>query len=140
MLESIGGEVSNRRSPTTTAVGLCSTSRGRVGGPWSLGPRSSSPRPDARRSAERRKSGRAQLSAPAVMQTSTEVEAKMRTVTLTEPGLEGRYLVDGPDENGRLELRPEPTLTEVVDDMGARIQTKDEFERSHGHLPVDDEA
>lgn len=64
----------------------------------------------------------------------------MRTVTLTEPGLEGRYLVNGPDENGRLELRPEPSLADVLDDMGARVQTKDEFERTHGHLPVDDEA
>ncbi len=63
----------------------------------------------------------------------------MRTVTLTEPGIEGNYVVEGPDEEGNLRLRREPTLNEVLDEMEARPLTQDEFDSRYGHLPLDDE-
>lgn len=64
----------------------------------------------------------------------------MRTVTLTEPGIEGNYLVEGLDEDGNLRLWREPTLNEVLDEMGARLLTQEEFASRYGHLPLDDEA
>lgn len=64
----------------------------------------------------------------------------MKTVTLTESGIAGDYLVDGPDSEGTLTLRPEPTMDEVLADLGARGLTQEEFDSRYGDLPSDDEG
>jgi hypothetical protein len=68
-------------------------------------------------------------------------EAPMR-VTLTEPEIAGDYLVE-PQEDGTLILVPEgkePTLAQIREREGARALSDEEFQRTFGELPSDQEG
>jgi hypothetical protein len=68
-------------------------------------------------------------------------EAPMK-VTLTEPEIAGEYLVE-PQEDGTLILVPEgeePTLAQIREREGARALSDEEFRRTFGGLPSDQEG
>jgi hypothetical protein len=63
-------------------------------------------------------------------------------VTLTEPEIAGEYLVE-PQEDGTLILVPEgeePTLAQIREREGARALSDEEFQRTFGELPSDEEG
>ena len=63
-------------------------------------------------------------------------------VTLTEPEIAGDYLVE-PQEDGTLILVPEgkePTLAQIRGREGARALSDEEFQRTFGELPSDQEG
>lgn len=59
---------------------------------------------------------------------------------MTEPGIEGDYLVEGPDEDGSLRLRPEPSLQHALNQLDARVLSEEEAEEELGHLPTSAEG
>jgi hypothetical protein len=61
-------------------------------------------------------------------------------VTLTEPGLEGDYIVEERHEDGSLLLAPDTSIEAIRKRLGTRPMSSEEFEEHFGHLPSDGEG
>ncbi len=61
-------------------------------------------------------------------------------VTLTEPGLEGEYIVAERNPDGSVLLAPDTSIEAMQRRVGGRAMTSEEFEHHFGDLPTDGEG
>lgn len=61
-------------------------------------------------------------------------------VTLTEPGLEGEYIVAERNPDGSVLLAPDTSIEGIRKRLGTRPMSPEEFEKHFGHLPSDGEG
>ncbi len=61
-------------------------------------------------------------------------------VTLTEPGVEGDYIVAERHRDGSVLLAPDTSVAAIERRLGVEPVSQEEFDRHFGHLPTDGEG